>query len=333
LFLTSRCFFVGDRIRLALQYHWATWLVRTLFFLVCLIVPFFIPNSFFYVYGWIAIFLSGIFLIVQVILIIDFAFDWHERWRNSDPEASYTKWDVIMVIIAVVLYTAGLAFIVLSFVFFGGQGPCHLQRFFICFQIVHCIILIMASILVQRGVFVPSVVLLYSTFTVWCALMSDPSATCNKLAPPESYNTPTEIVTMVFGLVISGMSILKAAVSTGGSFSKLFSFTDPSSEESESLFGEGEEEKEAKELRSECSEMWFSHLVFLLASAYMATVLTNWDLNPDTTSQQGVVDTSITAMWVKVVSSWITNLLFGWTLFAPFVLGRCRKFAGHDSDY
>ena len=233
-----------------------------------------------------------------------------------------------MVMFAILFFLVSLVITILSFVFFGSGGPCHLQRFFICFQIVHAILMFMGSILFHRGIFVPSVVVLYSTFTIWCALMSDPSATCNKLAPPTDYtSTPSQIVTMVLGLIISAISLLRAAVSTGGSFSKLFSFKEPESEENSTLLsGSSDDDEENEKMRSECSDMWNSHLVFLLASAYMATVLTNWSLDPNEQSRTGVVDTSLAAMWIKTVSAWITNAIFGWTLVAPFVLGRCRRY-------
>jgi len=63
---------------------------------------------------------------------------------------------------------------------------------------------------------------------------------------------------------------------------------------------------------------------------YLGMVLTNWqsvssvtgDGLPDNTI---LVDQGMAAVWVKVISSWITLLLFLWTMIAPVVLPD-RKF-------
>lgn len=61
------------------------------------------------------------------------------------------------------------------------------------------------------------------------------------------------------------------------------------------------------------------HLIFLLATAWVATLLTQ---SLDDVEMTGVapVGRSYWASWVKIVSSWVCYLIYGWSLVAPVVL-------------
>ncbi|KAF4325134.1 hypothetical protein BBO99_00000576 [Phytophthora kernoviae] len=57
------------------------------------------------------------------------------------------------------------------------------------------------------------------------------------------------------------------------------------------------------------------HVLMVLASLYMAMVLTNWG-SPNGSSSK---DDEIVTMWVKAISQWVVSGLFLWTLVAPTV--------------
>ena len=61
------------------------------------------------------------------------------------------------------------------------------------------------------------------------------------------------------------------------------------------------------------------HIIFFLATAWVATLLTmDWD-----DKKQGdfaTVGRTLWASWVKIVSSWVCYALYTWTLVAPIVL-------------
>jgi len=64
----------------------------------------------------------------------------------------------------------------------------------------------------------------------------------------------------------------------------------------------------------------YFHFTFFLASLYLTMVLTNWVLpeKADENSKQSIeIDQGMMSVWVKVVSSWITIILYVWTLLAP----------------
>jgi len=63
---------------------------------------------------------------------------------------------------------------------------------------------------------------------------------------------------------------------------------------------------------------------------YLGMVLTNWQSVSSVTGEglnenTILIDQGMSAVWVKMISSWITLLLFMWTMIAPVVLPD-RKF-------
>lgn len=211
---------LNAKIKLYIQYKW--FLLKIPVFLASLLVPWIIPDVFFYYYAWVALFASGLFLIIQIILLIDFAYAWSRSWRSA-PDESVNIWDVLQLIAAIVLLLCAVALIVLSIVFFGSGPTCHLNRFFALFTVAVSIILIIVSMARHKGLLPAAVIVAYGAFCVWSALLSDPSQTCNKLKHLTSggklqNSKASEIVTAVFGVTIAVFSLIRCTVSTGYSF-------------------------------------------------------------------------------------------------------------------
>jgi len=66
---------------------------------------------------------------------------------------------------------------------------------------------------------------------------------------------------------------------------------------------------------------------------YLGMVLTNWQSVSAVTGEEVgntiLVDQGMVAVWVKVVSSWITMLLYLWTMVAPILFPN-RHFWDYD---
>lgn len=60
------------------------------------------------------------------------------------------------------------------------------------------------------------------------------------------------------------------------------------------------------------------HLIFALASAYVAMLFTNWDLND--VGEDLSIDKGWTSAWIKIATQWFTFLLYAWTLMSPSIL-------------
>jgi len=75
---------------------------------------------------------------------------------------------------------------------------------------------------------------------------------------------------------------------------------------------------------ADVEKYWIFHFVMMLGAIYLAMLLTDWGSSPDPSASSGsdaaVTTTSTqgkTSMWVKIVTQWLANLLYIWTLVAP----------------
>jgi len=68
---------------------------------------------------------------------------------------------------------------------------------------------------------------------------------------------------------------------------------------------------------------WF-HVIFAIGAMYVAMLLTDWNVvstEPGPTDSEIVyIGRSETAMWMRIVSSWMCMLLYMWSLLAPLLL-------------
>jgi hypothetical protein len=96
---------------------------------------------------------------------------------------------------------------------------------------------------------------------------------------------------------------------------------DPKSSDSEED-SDAERTGEAPE-RNVAYNYSFFHVTFFLAAMYLAMVLTNWEsvsvFTGDTTGSENtiLVDQGMASVWVKVISSWLTLILYVWSMLAP----------------
>ncbi len=60
----------------------------------------------------------------------------------------------------------------------------------------------------------------------------------------------------------------------------------------------------------------FFHLIFALASMYIAMLMTGWGTGAE---ERDLMDVGWTSVWVKICSQWATAGLYAWTLAAPMV--------------
>ena len=61
------------------------------------------------------------------------------------------------------------------------------------------------------------------------------------------------------------------------------------------------------------------HIIFLLATMWVATLLTQ-DINPELEGDFAPVGRSYWASWIKIISSWVCYGIYTWSLVAPVVM-------------
>jgi hypothetical protein len=85
------------------------------------------------------------------------------------------------------------------------------------------------------------------------------------------------------------------------------------------IFGAGDEDRGELPYRPDTF-----HVIFALASMYMAMLLTDWELSGNS-ADMWHIGKGWTSMWVKMGSKWFCEALYAWTVLAPAIL-RNRDF-------
>ena len=261
----------------------------------------FIPQNIIRHLFWPGIISAGIFLLLQVILLVDLACTIAEYFvsKYEETEGAIYKWSLIG----------------LTALFYGAIGVAAYwliktftettDRIMILSNLIMTIILSGFSLLnkVQEahagaGIFPAAFIGTYNSFLLATALYS------KKSIIEESKDDILSILGAIFGL----LSITYSAFSSGQDSHKLGissqhsgNSTPFSKKENESPYGYS-----------------FFHLMFAMASFYVALLITQWkQAFVDEAKSTIVIEHTKGTFWARLSMSWLLALLYIWTLFAP----------------
>lgn len=331
----------GSDWRASVQDGW--WPVKFLFLLGITIAAFFIPNSFFMVYGWIMVVGAGFFIIVQLMLLVEFAYSWNESWvlKMEDEETDGgSKWYYLLLVCTLVMIFGSIALTGVMYKFFATSG-CGLNTFYITANLIMGLILCVLSLHPRvregrpsSGLLQSAVVMMYATYLVFSAINSSPDTHCN----PLNFTDGTKAFSLIMGAVFTIVSVVYSTIRTASASSDLLGNDSSSSADIEktplvtSTTADGsvvvvdgsENPIEDDEAETTTYNYTHFHLSFALGAMYICMLLTNWVTiggHADNASNDTIhVDKGMVSVWVKVVSGWITILLYGWTLAGPVLL-------------
>jgi len=328
-----------------------SWLSKLLLFGTLIVLAWVLPNSFYAAWMHIARFAAAIFLFIQLIIFIDFAYSWNEAWLARDQQKG-------IVAVSALLYAASFTAFVLLLVYFGhcDSSSCKLEQFFIGFTfaltfLMSCLSL--SNFVVDdgraaspddqpRGGLLPAGVLtLYAYWLLFTALLSDPSE-CNAVS-----SRSREFVPMVVGLLLTALSVTWASWSVASNASALDGQGQPALGEREHGIGDTDDKEERlvdeeaapRRLRSDAAEADEDddesdpadspanlenaalssrfHLLLAFASCFVCMNLSAWGSQAAAEDGDASAGLSTTNMWIKIVTQWVCILIFVWTLVAP----------------
>ncbi|CAL1608818.1 unnamed protein product [Knipowitschia caucasica] len=148
---------------------------------------FYIPDEPF-TYVWFIIGSAGafFFILIQLILLVDFAHSWNEAWVGNMNASSSRGWYAALLCVTVFNYLLSAVSIIMSFLFYTKPEQCQLNKFFISSNMLLCILASVISILpkVQEnqprsGLLQSSIITLYTIFLTWSAMTNEPDRSCN----------------------------------------------------------------------------------------------------------------------------------------------------------
>jgi len=299
------------------------------------------PDSFSYPWMIIAYIFAFIFIIIQLLLLVDFAHTWNETWLDN-AENKDRSWMCGIAFFFSFNFIAIIAGNVLLYVFYTKCDGNALNIAVITINLILCILVSVISILppIQEhnphsGLLQASVISLYCTYLIWSGFAADPSG-CNPLNADSKNGTAdsssdatsnSNLAPTLIGIGITFFVVLWSVLQTSssnysqklgvaGEEGALLGCTGTSADGG----GDGDvEEGKPRVYDNEEDGVAYSysffHFMFMIAVFYLMLVLTDW-WNATTSSLEVGAYTK-TSLWVKITSSWICYGIYCWTLAAP----------------
>lgn len=187
---------------------------------------FFIPaGSFNTVWMWIGLFGGLAFILVQLILLVDFAHKWAESWTSNYNGPEDRGWFYALLSATGIQYTLAFVGIIFLYIYYN----CALNNFFVTLNLLLCITISITSVMqpVQdkipcSGLLQSAVVSLYTVYLTWSALSNNPDAKCHTDFLPSDAKSKISIdKTSLIGLVIWMACILYSSLRSATKVSEL----------------------------------------------------------------------------------------------------------------
>mmetsp|Transcript_24100 Transcript_24100/g.26755 ORF Transcript_24100/g.26755 Transcript_24100/m.26755 type:complete len:463 (+) Transcript_24100:49-1437(+) len=329
-----------DDCRHSMQHSW--WTLKAAFLIGLIVAAFFIPNSFYHIFGYIALGGSFIFILVRLLLLIDFAQRWNDSWvRRYEKNKCY---GALLLGTTGILYAivVGLSVVLLTLFTNFGVSQCTLNTVtpFVNLGLIVLFSILSISSCVRKaaphaGLLQSAVVALYATYLVWSAINSEPNATrdvCGSMTTPSisgpHFFAAGSQISLIIGVAFTMLAIAYGAFRAGSSSEKLKEEVQGSllMDDELATIAEGNmppatniQEVLANQRKVKYNYAFF-HLIFATASMYLAMILTNWQIIKPSNADHSVYDVdkgNVVSVWVKLVSSWVTVGIYLWTLVAP----------------
>jgi len=308
------------------------WPAKLLLIAGMVVGSFFIPNEVFIVCGWIFLFGAAGFILIQIVLLIDFAYLWAESWLSNYEKEEGFVWYCLLLACSVAMYLGGLALTLVVWILFYKGSECWMN---IVWPVVNVLICLFFSVLsihpkIQAahkkgtGLLQSAVCTLYCCYLIFSAASSEPTTDDFNCNPFESKHQ--SIIALVIGAIFTIIVVCFSATqsaSQGNEFigedNKLILEDDPKTKKQDAINTIEDSGDFDDEVKAVTYNYTFFHITFMLGAMYVAMLISNWEMIK-TSEDDLSVDNSFASVWVKFASSWLVALLYTWTLIAPLVL-------------
>lgn len=204
--------------RAALQNGW--WGPKVLLWLILVGITFTIPNGFFMFWGnYVALIGATIFILLGLVLLVDFAHSWSETCLENWENSSSNLWQWILIGSTALMYSFTITLTGLLYGYFAGSG-CTLNQFFISFNLALCVLITLISIhpTVQEhnprsGLAQSAMVAAYCTYLIVSALSNHVHETkqCNPLRDGKKTQKAVLVLGGIFTFLAIAYSTTRAA--------------------------------------------------------------------------------------------------------------------------
>jgi hypothetical protein len=334
------------------------WGLKIVAWMALIVITFLIPESFFVFWGnYAAMIGSCIFILIGLVLLVDFAHSWAETCLAHVEESDSNVWRVILVGSTVGMYIGSIVLTVLMYVFFASSG-CSMNQAAITINLILSVVISVMSInpTVQEfnpraGLAQSAMVSIYCAYLTMSAVAAEPDdKNCNPLIRSKGTRTASIVLGAIFTFLAIAYTTTRAAtqssISRGGStqYEPLASehslvTQEPSRSamrqealraavESGSLpasalnenWEYSDDEDDYSQGDDEKGTTKYNYVLFhlvFLLATQWTATLLTMNVEKDISGDFAPVGRTYFSSWVKIVSAWICFFLYGWTLLAP----------------
>ncbi|XP_031133124.1 serine incorporator 1 [Sander lucioperca] len=167
--------------------HNGFWFFKFAALVAVTVGAFYIPDGPF-TYTWFVVGSGGAFcfILIQLVLLVDFAHSWNESWVDKMETGNSRGWYAALLMVTILNYILSFIAVVLCFLFYTKPDGCSINKFFISFNMLFCIVASVVSVLhkvqesqTRSGLLQSSVITLYTMYLTWSAMSNEPDEECN----------------------------------------------------------------------------------------------------------------------------------------------------------
>ncbi|KFQ15150.1 Serine incorporator 2, partial [Leptosomus discolor] len=163
------------------------WFFKFLVLVGITVGAFYIPDgAFTSVWFYIGVVGSFLFILIQLVLLIDFAHSWSQLWLRNAGESNAKGWYAALCVVTFIFYATSIAAVALLYVYYTKPEGCTEGKVLISINLILCLIVSAVSILPKiqdaqphSGLLQASLITLYTIYVTWSALANVPTQTCN----------------------------------------------------------------------------------------------------------------------------------------------------------
>ncbi len=316
-----------------------------------------VPNVFFSVWGGIAEVLSGGFLFLQMVWILDLGYTWSDKWTSKaqDKKVMNRTWRHLYFGI----FSISVGLVVLAYLWFGlslraSYADLHANRAIMWINLVACTALVVGSIFSPKGSVLPTCLLMlyiaYLSWSIgWSGEGNDNVTSDGRLA----VSLILALATLVYATIRTNLPHIRSTINFNQDASKTVVYppapvsragtvADPVAK---AVTIEAPEQKgmdsvprhstetivvdkpESEENVDEGTWMEIAYLnvLHITALSYLMSICLSWKKSP-----QGP-DTMV-FYWVQAAVGWAMIAIYGWIIFHPLVRTAIQRLSQRKRD-
>jgi hypothetical protein len=232
-------------------FHNGDWATKIFLYCFFMVGSFFVPNGFFYGYSYVAKIGSFLFILLQLIIIVDYAFDWHEDFLLKMEQCSTGEGDggedgtqvracgcctcglggvqALFLTVSFLHLLVAIVGTILLYVFYTTNRPgCDENMVIVTITLLLGLFITVTGVIPCKsnaggdngggtsddgsiGLLVPSLVFCYCVYYAYDSVKANPNPMCH----PDGFLRPSENGgAIVLGLLVSGFSIVWISLRT-----------------------------------------------------------------------------------------------------------------------